>query len=133
MRKKSEAYFEILIEFIIIMSLVMTLVAIWQPFIAKQNLDYMAKVLVRDVEANGEVSSSTYALEDDLKTELGINPTVTWSTTGRIQLRDRFSVTVSDTVYVEVIRPTFTDPVTVEIPMSKTLTGVSQVLWRDGE
>lgn len=133
MRKKSEAYFEIIFEFFIIMSLCLTLVSIWQPFIAKQNLDYMAKVLVRDVEANGEVSSSTYDLENELRAELHINPTVTWSKTGRIQLRDRFSVTLTDTVSVEIIRPTFTDPVSVDIPLSKTLTGVSQVLWRDGE
>ena len=54
-RKRSEAFLDVLFQFAVAMSLIFCFVALWKPFIYKQNMDYMAKTLVRAVEANGRI------------------------------------------------------------------------------
>ncbi len=61
-RKRSEAFLDVLFQFAVAMSLIFCFVALWKPFIYKQNMDYMAKTLVRAVEANGRIDSNITAL-----------------------------------------------------------------------
>ena len=79
--KKAEGFIGIIFQFAIIMSLVFCFISLWKPFIQKQNIDYMAKTLVRAVEANGRIDSSITDLQNDLKRELGITTPISWSST----------------------------------------------------
>lgn len=134
-RKKAEGFIEILFQFAIIMSLIFCFLTLWKPFIYKQNLDYMAKTLVRAVEANGRINGDITALANDLKSEFGITPTISWSATyisgtDKIQLRKKFTLTVRDTITIRLIEPSFGPPVAINIPIEKRFIGISQVYWK---
>lgn len=134
-RKRSEAFLDVLFQFAVAMSLIFCFVALWKPFIYKQNMDYMAKTLVRAVEANGRIDSNITALANELKSEMGVNPTITWNTayisgTNKIQLRQKFTLTVHDTIDIKLIEPTFTSPLVISIPIEKKFIGISQVYWK---
>lgn len=133
--KKGEVFIEGLFQFAIIMSLIFCFLTLWKPFIYKQNLDYMAKTLVRAVEANGRINSDISALANELKNELGIAPTISWNAeyitgTDKIQLRKKFTLTVKDTLSIKLIEPSFGPPVVIHIPIEKRLIGISQVYWK---
>lgn len=134
-RKQGSAFIEVLFQFAIIMSLIFCFITLWKPFIYKQNLDYMAKTLVRAVEANGRIDGEITALANDLKSEMGVTPTVTWNApyiagTNKIQLRKRFTLTIRDTVQIKIIEPTFGSPLVINIPIEKKFIGISQVYWK---
>lgn len=134
-RKRSEAFLDVLFQFAIAMSLIFCFTALWKPFIYKQNTDYMAKTLVRAVEANGRIDGEITALANELKSEMGVNPTITWnapyiSGTNKIQLRQKFTLTVRDSVDIKLIEPTFGSPFVISIPIEKKFTGISQVYWK---
>ncbi len=134
-RKRSEAFLDVLFQFAVAMSLIFCFVALWKPFIYKQNMDYMAKTLVRAVEANGRIDSNITALANELKSEMGVNPIITWnaayiSGTNKIQLRQKFTLTVHDTIDIKLIEPTFTSPLVISIPIEKKFIGISQVYWK---
>ena len=134
-RKRSEAFLDVIFQFAVAMSLIFCFVALWKPFIYKQNMDYMAKTLVRAVEANGRIDSNITALANELKSEMGVNPTITWnaayiSGTNKIQLRQKFTLTVHDTIDIKLIEPTFTSPLVIIIQIVKKFIGISQVYWK---
>lgn len=134
-RKKASSFIEVIFQFAVIMSLIFCFITLWKPFIYKQNLDYMAKTLVRAVEANGRIDSEITALANDLKSEMDVTPTVTWSApyiagTNKIQLRQRFTLTVHDTIQIKIIEPTFGSPLVLNIPIEKKFIGISQVYWK---
>lgn len=133
--KKGAAVIEILFEFLFVMSLILCFVALWKPFIQKQNLDYMAKTLVRAVETNGAIDDSITALANELKTEMGIDPDIKWEAdyirgTNKIQIKSKFKLTLTDTAYIKLFEPTFSAPVQIPLKMDKTFTGISQVYWK---
>ena len=133
--RKGEAFVEILIQFAVAMSLIFCFIALWKPFIYKQNVDYMAKTLVRAVEANGRIDSSIAGLANELKNEMGVNPTVIWNApyiagTDKIQLRSKFTLTIRDTIQIKLIEPTFGPPLVIDIPIEKQFIGISQVYWK---
>lgn len=135
LKRRADGFIGVIFQFAIIMSLIFCFIALWKPFIYKQNLDYMAKTLVRAVEANGRIDGSITDLQNQLKSELGINPTITWSATyisgtNKIQIRQKFTLTVSDTVTIKLIEPSFSAPLSIKIPVNKKFIGISQVFWK---
>lgn len=95
----------------------------------------MAKTLVRAVEASGCIDSDITALANELKTEMGVTPTIAWSApyisgTNKIQLRQKFTLTVRDTIDIKLIEPTFGPPLVISIPIEKKFIGISQVYWK---
>ncbi len=133
--KHGEGYIDVLIQFAIIMSLIFCFVSLWKPYIYKQNMDYMAKTLIRSVEANGKIDSETSALASELKATMGINPNIKWeadfiSGTNKIQLRKKFKLLVTDTLTIKLFEPTFGNPIQIQIPIKKEFIGISQVYWK---
>lgn len=134
-KKKASMMIGIIFEFAIVMALIFCFVSLWKPFLYKQNLDYMAKEMVRTVETEGRINSTVYNLQNQMEHELGINPDVTWSAsyisgTDKIQIRSRFKLTLRDAVKIKLFEPTFGNPITIDIPIKKEFTGVSQVFWK---
>ncbi len=127
---------EIIFEFVIIMALLLSFIAIWRPFIQKQNIDYIARTLVRAVETNGRIDSSITDLQNELEDDLGLEiDSITWHATyipgtNKIQIKDEFSLTIEDMATIKLFEPTFSDPVEINIPIKKTFTGISQVFWK---
>jgi hypothetical protein len=134
-KRRAEGFIEIIFQFAIIMSLIFCFITLWKPFIYKQNIDYMAKTLVRAVESNGRIDNSITDLQNELKNELGVNPKIKWTATyiagtNKIQIRKKFTLTLSDELALNLIEPSFSSPVVIKIPINKKFIGISQVYWK---
>ena len=134
-KKGSIAIWQIF-EIILFAALVYTFITLWPVFLQKQNVDYIAKTMVRAVETNGRIDSSITDLQHELENDFGVElDDVRWTTqyvpgTNKIQIKSKFELTVTDHATIRIMNPTFGDPLDINVPMSKTLVGVSQVFWK---
>ena len=129
-------FIDSLIAMTIFISLVFSFLTIPEVLIKKQELDYIAKTAVRRIERDGMAGSELWVTLNDLRNETGVSADVTWNgafsgSNSKIQIRERFTVTARYTVQVRLFEPSFTAPVFFNVPIEKTLSGVSEVYWKD--
>ena len=70
-KKGSIAIWQIF-EIILFAALVYTFITLWPVFLQKQNVDYIAKTMVRAVETNGRIDSSITDLQHELENDFGV-------------------------------------------------------------
>ena len=129
-------YIDTLIALTVFIALVFSFLAIPEVLIRKQELDYIAKTVTRRIERDGMAGGALWQTIRELMDETGMAADITWAgafsgANSKIQIRDRFTVTARYSVRVRLFEPTFAAPVYVNIPIQKTLTGVSEVYWKD--
>jgi hypothetical protein len=105
-------------------------------FVRKQEIDYMARAIARQIERDGRIGDGLYELIDALEGETGLAPYISWEghftgASQKLQIRDKFTVTVSCELSIKLIEPTFTAPLRIIVPISKTVSGVSEVYWKE--
>lgn len=123
--KRGEGFVDVCV-LVLAVALVLALVVRIAPvFVAKQNLDVFADELVRTAEINGRVGSATSAKAADLREETGLDPDISWSDTGKIQLGNEVTVTLT-TVNLGLFGEFASFPVT----LTARATGVSEVYWK---
>ena len=123
--KRGEGFVDVCV-LVLSVALVLALVVRIAPvFVAKQNLDVFADELVRTAEINGRVGSATSA-KADLRGETGLDPDISWSDTGKIQLGNEVTVTLTTTVNLGLFGEFASFPVT----LTARATGVSEVYWK---
>ena len=132
---KGEFYLDILIGFMILISVILSFLTLPELFVKKQNIDYMARTIARRVEIEGELNSAVYETISSLAYESGFLPVIEWQgnffgLTNRLQIREKFRLKLSHRVRIKLIDPTFSNPVYLEIPLSKSVYGVSEVYWK---
>jgi len=93
--KRAEGYVDVVVAVIVIMLFVALAVHVFPVFIAKNQLDTFAAELVREAEIAGRVGGETAAKANQLKTNIGIDPTISWSKTGNIQIDTEFTLTLT--------------------------------------
>lgn len=95
--KAASAYYEIIIKTLVFITLIATAISFFGIFTTYLNLNYAARRVVREIEISGQVTSATYGLFDDMKTNTNIPDTATMSVSAsyfnaaqkKIQLRDQ--------------------------------------------
>ena len=92
----------------------------------KQQLDTFATELVREAEIAGRVGSETNRREQALREQTGLDPTVQWSDTGRIQLNEEVSVTLTYEIDLGLFAGFGSFPITLRADA----TGKSEVYWK---
>jgi Tfp pilus assembly protein PilE len=123
--RRGEGYVDIIVVVLVIMLFVALAVSVFPVFIAKNQLDTFAAELVREAEISGRVGSETTARANKLKTDIGIDPTISWSKTGNIQLNQEVTVTLTLRHNIGFFRfGSF--PVT----LTSKATGKSEVYWK---
>lgn len=132
---KGEGYIDLIFKMSFIMALIFCFIALPPLYIKKQNVDYMANSIARAVETTGEINSDVNGLISQLKSDTGMNPLIRWEgnffgSTNKIQIRESFFVTVSDTATIQLAKPSFSEPIVISIPISKRVRGVSEVYWK---
>ncbi len=65
---------------------------IYPVFIVKNELNTFVGELARIAELEGRIGNATEIKANELKASMGINPTIKWSKSGKIQLNEEFSV-----------------------------------------
>lgn len=124
--KKAEGYIDVCVLVLCALLVIAFAVQALPVFVAKQQLDNFATELAREAEIAGEVGSATRQRERGLRESLGINPTVSWSTHGRIQLNEEFTVTLTLQKNLGLFGGFASFPVTLRAEAS----GKSEVYWK---
>lgn len=92
---RGEGYIDVAVLVICAMLVVALAVKVLPVYIAKSQLDTFATELCREAEIAGRVGGETSLREQVLREKTGLDPVVTWSKTGKIQLNQEFTVTVT--------------------------------------
>ena len=134
--ERGEYFLDLLIGFMVLVSVILSFLTLPELFVKKQQIDYMARTIARRVEIEGELNGRVYDTVNSLAYECGFMPTIEWEgnfygTGNKLQIRERFKVTLGHTVRITLIDPTFTNPVYLDIPMGKSVIGVSEVYWKE--
>ena len=121
--KSGKGYIDAVVVVLAVMMVLALVVRVAPVFVAKQQLDTFATELCRTAEISGRVWSETTARANRLKDDTGLNPAISWSKTGNLQLNEEFTVTLSTTVNIGL----FGDFSSFPITLSAKATGVSEV------
>ena len=121
-----EGYMDISVAVLVVMILLVAVIKIAPVFITKMTINNYANELCREAEIAGRVGTETTTRLDRLnESHPDLNPTITWSKTGNIQIGNTFTVTVS-TTYDFSFFVFSTTPITI----SATAEGTSEVFWK---
>jgi hypothetical protein len=93
--KRGEGYVDVIAAALVVMLFIVLAIEVIPVFTAKNQLDTFAAELVREAEISGRVGSETTAKANQLKTQIGINPVISWSRSGNIQLNQEVTVTLT--------------------------------------
>ena len=119
--KRGEGFVDVCVLVLAIAMVLALVVRIAPVFVAKQNLDVFADELVRTAEINGQVGSATSAKAADLRDQTGLDPNISWSDTGKIQLGNEVEVTLTTTVNIGLLGVFASFPVTLTAMASEPL------------
>ena len=125
-QKRGEGYVDVAIIVLAAMLCIALVVQVAPVFIVKNQLDTFASELIREAEITGRIGSETSSRADELKNQLGINPTISWSKTGRLQLDTDVTVTCTMTVNIGLFGGFGSFP----IELTAKSSGKSEVYWK---
>ena len=134
--RKGSAYYELIIKTLVVITLMATVMSFLSIFTAYLNLNHMCRRVVRVVELEGQVSNNAYDVFYRLKEQTGLSPEMTIEDvqycdgSQKIQLRDTFTVTMTDSYGFTLFKPSFAPPVQINIPMKVSITGMSEKYWK---
>ena len=123
---QGEGYIDVVILVLCAMLVIAFAVRVFPAYIIKQQVDTFATELVREAEIAGRVGSETTNRELLLREKTGITPTVTWSKSGRIQLNEEITVTVTFETNIGLFGGFGSFPVTLRADAA----GKSEVYWK---
>lgn len=125
MNKKGNTYVNVAIFIIVMMIVLVFMMNIIPVFITKMTLNNYANELVREAEIAGRIGSEVNTRLERLNESTGLNPDVAWSTSGKIQIGETFTVTVStqtdSSFYIFTGNP---------MTLTATAEGTSEVFWK---
>lgn len=124
--KQGEGYIDVAVLVLCAMLVIALAVRVFPAYIIKQQVDTFATELMREAEIAGRVGTETTNRELLLREKTGITPTVTWSKSGRIQLNEEISVTVTFDTNIGLFDGFGSFPVTLRADAA----GKSEVYWK---
>ena len=93
--KRGEGYIDVAVLVLCALLVIALTVKVLPVYIAKSQLDTFASELCREAEIAGRVGSETSQRAQVLREKTGLDPVIAWSKTGKIQLNQEFTVTVT--------------------------------------
>lgn len=123
--QRGEGYIDVVVILLVALLVIALGMKVFPVFVAKNELNTFANELVRVAEIEGRIGSATNIKANELEVLTGLEPTISWSTTGRVQLNDEFSVTVSQVVDIG-----FFEFGSFPITLTSKASGRSEVYWK---
>jgi len=123
--RRGEGYVDVVVVVLVIMLFVALAVNVFPVFIAKNQLDTFAAELVREAEIAGRIGSETTAKANQLRANIGIQPTISWSRTGNLQLDSEVTLTL--TLRYDI---GFFNFGSFPVTLTSKATGKSEVYWK---
>ena len=124
--RRGEGYIDVCVLVLCAMLVIALAVKVFPVYIAKQQIDTFATELIREAEIAGRVGSETNRREQALREQTGLDPDVSWSRTGRIQLNQEVTVTVTYETNIGLFGGFGSFPITLRSDAS----GKSEVYWK---
>jgi len=124
--RRGEGYIDVAVLVLCVMLVVAVAVSVLPVFVTKNQLDTYAAELCREAEIAGRVGSETTLRAQVLSEKTGLSPDISWSKTGRLQLNEEFTVTVTMRVDIGLFCGFGSFPVTLKAQAS----GKSEVYWK---
>ncbi len=124
--KRGEGYIDVVVILLVAFLVIALGMKVFPVFIAKNELNTFANELARVAEIEGRIGSATNIKANELEVLMEIDPNISWSTSGRVQLNDEFTVTVTQVVDIGFFEfGSF--PITLT---AKASGGRSEVYWK---
>ena len=124
--RRGEGYIDVCVLVLCAMLVIALAVQVLPAFIAKQQLDIFATELVREAEIAGRVGPETDRREQALREHTGLDPEIEWSDTGRIQLNEEVTVTITYEIDLGLFAGFGSFPITLQADAA----GKSEVYWK---
>ena len=124
--RRAEGYIDVCILVLCAMLVIALAVRVLPVYIQKQQVDTFAVELIREAELAGRVGSETSRREQALREKTGLQPTVSWSKTGKIQLNEEVTVTVTYQTNIGLFSGFGSFPITLRSDAA----GKSEVYWK---
>ena len=124
--RRAEGYLDVVVLVLCAVLMLALAIRILPVFVAKQQLDTFATELVREAEVTGRVGSETSRRAAVLREKTGIDPDISWSTGGRIQLNEEVTVTLTLRRNIGLFGGFGSFPITLQAQA----TGKSEVYWK---
>lgn len=124
--KRGENYIDMAVIVLCAMMVIALGVRIFPVFIAKHQLDNFAIELCREAEIAGRVGTETTQRAAVLREKTNLNPTISWSKTGNVQLNEEITVTLTIQRNLGLFGSFGSFPVTLKA----TASGKSERYWK---
>ena len=124
--KRAEGYVDVIVLVLCAVMVLALALKVMPVFVSKQQLDTFATELVREAEVTGRVGSETDRRAAILREKTGIDPDISWSTGGRIQLNGEVTVTLTLQKNIGL----FGDFGSFPITLRAQAVGKSEVYWK---
>lgn len=125
-RRSGEGYIDVCVLVLCAMLVLALVVRVLPVYVAKQQLDTYAVELVREAEIAGCVGTETSRRAATLTDSTGLDPDIRWSKTGRIQLNEEVTVTLTLDMDIGLFGGFSSFPIT----LTAEATGKSEVYWK---
>lgn len=99
--KRGEGYIDTIVVVLTSMMIIIIAINVFSLVTLKQSLDYFSRELLNTASTYGRISTEVNDRYNELKTQTGLSPTVTWSaqyydiTDKKVQLSDKITVTLT--------------------------------------
>lgn len=124
--KCGDGYIDVAVLVLCVMLVIALAVSVLPVFVTKNKLDTYASELCRQAEIAGRVGSETNLRAQVLTEQTGLAPNISWSKTGRLQLNQEFTVTVTTQADIGLFGGFGSFPITLKAEAS----GKSEVYWK---
>ena len=130
--RRGDMFVETLVKLVVVTVFLLSLVEFYAIFIKYQNVNFVARRMVRAIEVSGG-TQGIGTMFSNISTQVKLNgatytiEAVYCNGNGGIQLRDTFTVEVKYTYYFTVFSPNFSPPLRIPINMSAKFGGMSEV------
>ena len=124
--KHGEGYVDTVVLVFCAVLVLALVIRVLPVFIQKQQLDMFATELVREAEVRGRVGTETNRRAEILREKTGLNPNISWSKNGQIQLNQEVTVTLTMETNIGLFGGFGSFPITLRSQAS----GKSEVYWK---
>ena len=131
----AEGYIDVAITMLIVFTLMASLMALFPLFTVQQSLNQTARYMARTVELYGKADDTTLnsVTEDgDFTVPDSVDVETQWHDVSQrtIQLKTQFTVTIAKTVPIVILSPALGDPLVINVRISASANGISEVYWK---
>lgn len=123
--KRGEGYIDVCIVVLVCVMILVLAVSVLPVFIAKNQLDNYADELCREAEIVGQIGTETSNRASILSEQSGLEPNIKWTRTGKIQLNQEFTVTLTEKMDIG-----FGEFGSFPVTLTSKASGKSEVYWK---